>query len=853
MHRRRNAIGEGIQAVLLLLLFLSAVFFPALFGGKTLLCSAWSASVTPQGAYTDPPSTTHHAISPDPGAPAWQSEAWVKIISQQYWKEGRLPLWNPYSAYGTPFAAAMQPQPFYPPMAALSLHATPFTYNLFIVARLFLAGLLTFFFVRLFLPYAASLFAAFVFTLNGYFIMYLDMPHLSVEVMLPAILLAFELLVRLRSWITIAASAVAISLSLVGGMPESSFLVIAFGCLFFLYRFIFAHEAAGRRLKLSYSFALAVILGFALSAVQLAPFLEFMRNAHDTHQATNIGADIPGPISDPNWQLFSITYLLPGLLGSVLMSAFGNDWSGVRGSWGILPTLFAIAALVNLVLRQSASPSARKSLTLFFFLVLVFFLFKRFGSPVVNWIGYLPVANLVLFVKYEEPLMAFCIAVLAGIGLSIVVGTRNGPQALKRAVVVLLAILGLMIFFWWPVLHARRDAVVGFYSAIFVALFAVGCAVFLLQLTPQFPRARWLSWSLAGLLCAELFFDFAYPNFYHGKLAPADKYDPYAGAPYIAFLQQRNKNYDRVFGRDGILYPNWAGVFDLMDVRDLDAMYSRRYLNFIRSFLLRLDDTARVHGDLADRFTGTGDGYTYDLTSDLERRFLTLSSARYILSVNQFRGAAPETPSGAAFKRIYDKEIGIFEFVEALPRATMFHVAEIVPDERALDRLRDPVFRPGEKVLVSEQSLGEAERKNIESMATIGRSSNAVARIVSYASQRVQIEANSESPAILMLNDTNYPGWRARVNGEDVAILQADYLFRGVIVPAGHAIVEFDYVPNSFHFGAIISAVAFVVVIVPLFGFGLGQRHARAPALSVTCAGDSGGSGRKSDREPQNG
>ena len=43
-------------------------------------------------------------------------------------------------------------------------------------------------------------------------------------------------------------------------------------------------------------------------------------------------------------------------------------------------------------------------------------LLKRFGNPLINWIGVLPIANLVLFLKYEEPLMAFCIAILAGIG-----------------------------------------------------------------------------------------------------------------------------------------------------------------------------------------------------------------------------------------------------------------------------------------------------------------------------------------------------------------------------------------------------------------------------------------------------
>ena len=88
----------------------------------------------------------------------------------------------------------MQPQPFYPLTVLLFLHLSPRTYDFFIVARLFVAGILMFFFTRLFLGLTPSLFAAITFMLSGYFIIYLNMPHLSVEVLLPGIFLTLELL-----------------------------------------------------------------------------------------------------------------------------------------------------------------------------------------------------------------------------------------------------------------------------------------------------------------------------------------------------------------------------------------------------------------------------------------------------------------------------------------------------------------------------------------------------------------------------------------------------------------------------------------------------------------------------------
>ena len=179
---RRDSLWAGCILALLLV----AMFLPAVLGTRTLLASAWTApSVMPSGAYHEGATPPHQRLSPDPGAPAWTLEPWIKVIGEQYLREKQFPLWNPYNAYGTPFAAAMQPQPFFPLTALLSLHPTPWTYNIFIIARLLLAGILTFLFARLFLDYAAAVFASIAFMLNGYFIIFLDMPHLSVEVLLP--------------------------------------------------------------------------------------------------------------------------------------------------------------------------------------------------------------------------------------------------------------------------------------------------------------------------------------------------------------------------------------------------------------------------------------------------------------------------------------------------------------------------------------------------------------------------------------------------------------------------------------------------------------------------------------------
>src|SRR5205085_11926159 len=130
-------------------------------------------------------------------------------------------------------------QPFFPPAALLSLHVTPWTYNVFIVSRLLLGGMLMFFFARQFLTALPSLFAAVTFMLSGYFVIYLGIAHVSVEVLIPGVFLAFELLLRRNSWGAIAGVAAMILLGMAGGMPESLFLMLAFASLYFVCRILF--------------------------------------------------------------------------------------------------------------------------------------------------------------------------------------------------------------------------------------------------------------------------------------------------------------------------------------------------------------------------------------------------------------------------------------------------------------------------------------------------------------------------------------------------------------------------------------------------------------------------------------
>jgi hypothetical protein len=209
----------GLRAALFLVIVLAIAFSPAVFGGRTLLIASWdAASIMNNGAYDGETRPNLRLMrTSDPGASAWQSEAWYKLISDEFWTKRTLPLWNPYSAYGTPLSADAMSQPFFPLTTLFSLHVAPWTYNIFALSRLFLGGMLMFFFARQFLTALPSLFAAVTFMLSGYFIIYLNIAHLSVEVLTPGVFLTFELLLRKNSWSAVAGVAAMILLGMTGG------------------------------------------------------------------------------------------------------------------------------------------------------------------------------------------------------------------------------------------------------------------------------------------------------------------------------------------------------------------------------------------------------------------------------------------------------------------------------------------------------------------------------------------------------------------------------------------------------------------------------------------------------------
>jgi uncharacterized membrane protein YfhO len=75
-----------------------------------------------------------------------------------------------------------------------------------------------------------------------------------------------------------------------------------------------------------------------------------------------------------------------------------------------------------------------------------------------------------------------------------------------------------------------------------------------------------------------------------------------------------------------------------------------------------------------------------------------------------------------------------------------------------------------------------------------------------------RIETESAEPALLVLSETAYPGWRATVDGERVAWQTAYTALRALCVPAGEHVIEWHFVPLSFAWGGVLTLVGLGIV-----------------------------------------
>jgi hypothetical protein len=289
----------------------------------------------------------------------------------------------------------------------------------------------TFLFLRRFdVSRLAATVAGFIFATSGFMVMWTNWPQTRVAAWIPALFWALERLISRRKPLDLVLFAAILASMLLGGFPEVTGFALYMAGAYLLVRIWMLYRASLRQaLSVAAMAAGGVLLGAALSAVQMLPFVKWYQVTPTSSYATGNAR-----VGSPNSSLF--TLISPNADGLCI----AGKSSGVNGVPIELVSYIGAAALVLAVAGAAFGiirfRSSDRGVRGFFVGAVVIILLIGWASPTARSItASLPVfANNV--VGRIRSVLGFGLAVLAAMGLDWVIADRKkadsdqpGPQA----------------------------------------------------------------------------------------------------------------------------------------------------------------------------------------------------------------------------------------------------------------------------------------------------------------------------------------------------------------------------------------------------------------------------------------
>ena len=137
------------------------------------------------------------------------------------------------------------------------------------------------------------------------------------------------------------------------------------------------------------------------------------------------------------------------------------------------------------------------------------------------------------------------------------------------------------------------------------------------------------------------------------------------------------------------------------------------------------------------------------------------------------------------------KDLALFEFTGALPRAKLYSNWQVSTNDAAtLKLLADKNFDPQQTVLVSTPlPASPAANSTNENSGTV--------EFKSYKPADIVFDAKSDAASVLLLNDKYDANWHVSVDGKPAELLRCNFIMRGVYLPPGSHTVEFLFKPSN--------------------------------------------------------
>jgi hypothetical protein len=728
----------------------------------------------------------------------------IKFSVAEAFKAGELPLWDRHMATGFPIMAGFQSAVFYPPSAAYYVltffPAIRFTF----IFHYALAATGSYVLFRSWkLSVHVSLIGAILFTFGGTAVSLSNLlNHFQSAVWLPWVIYFWERAVRTAGWKNISIFSIVALCQLLAGSPEIFLLSIGLVALDTF------RLACDERLRGIFEI-LAISLGSAcivvgLGMLQLLPTAELvMQSRRD--QAIHMAEALSWSLQPSSL----IGLLLPTLEADASLTA-GIRLLFAHGVPFLLSHYIGVIGILGLSGWFRAASMKERAVVL---AALGGSLLFAFGSytPVYPFLyDWVPMLRVMRFPEKYYYLSFAVLVVTVVRGLRSIDENKNSHAWWAIATAISAAWLIAYVTF-----RIRPQLLAEFFlprisgatsletdprtiAAILVILEKQIAISVTFALVFGLSRLSVLRPALAGaLLVLAVFFDLSSAtkplHFLRDENSvqsaarilekpPADHsrlfYYPPGNNVHPSFMRVAgNPTYEKAteLAMNNLL-PNAGTLYGFGYFQDIDALGRRGYTDFLM--------------------------FINSLPAERRGKLLRAVNVKYVVAFHTL-----EVKGLELVREFPEHYSALYQVADAVPRAYVARHAIFDPNGKTtLERMASDDFDPLRDVILDAPVQLEP-KASFQGSATINR----------YENNRVLVDARLSDSAVLVLTDAFYPGWKVFVDGKEQTIRRANYLFRGVELPAGAHQVEFVYDPLSFKIGLIVSLLTGVFLIaVPL-------------------------------------
>jgi hypothetical protein len=199
-------------------------------------------------------------------------------------------------------------------------------------------------------------------------------------------------------------------------------------------------------------------------------------------------------------------------------------------------------------------------------------------------------------------------------------------------------------------------------------------------------------------------------------------------------------------------------------------------------------------------------GLVYSTASVQNGVFLPTQAFVHLISLAGVRYVLTPWPLSSPLMDPVDSTGGVYLSRNPSALARAYIAAEVrtaVTPGTARALLASPEFRPGHDVILPVDLHLPPPTANDEGSA----------HIISSRSNEVVVRTSTAVERLLVLADTDYPGWVAEVDGKATTIYRANLTQRAVVVPAGEHLVRFVFEAPTVRYGALITLLSAVLVL----------------------------------------